>query len=381
MKKFNLAVIGAGILGSFHAYHALKKGLKVLLLEKDNRSVGSTIQNFGQVVPSGLSGKWFEYGQESLKIYSELQSKFDLSVRQNGSVYIASDAEELDVITELSGIYEKKDYSNTLFSAKGTIAKYDFLQPEYVKGSVFFPQEVSVEPDKMIYNLQSYMVEQMGLTFLTNSAVIECQESSEKVNITTSDKHRYYAEKVIICSGYEAGILFPEKIRNSGLIISKLQMMKTIPLPQHQVLGNILTGLTIRRYEAFEQCESFKNLQIKPEMQELKDWGIHILFKQAVDGSIIVGDSHEYAPIEETNRLGISDQTHVNNLIIKEAEKIVKFKLKDNIAQTWSGRYSQHPKEIFHTDVSKNIKIITGIGGKGMTSSAGFSKEIINLMY
>ncbi|MFN3589624.1 MAG: FAD-dependent oxidoreductase, partial [Spirosomataceae bacterium] len=59
MKKFDLAIVGGGVLGAFHAYHALLKGLSVVLFEKDIYPQGSTIQNFGQVVPSGLAGKWF----------------------------------------------------------------------------------------------------------------------------------------------------------------------------------------------------------------------------------------------------------------------------------------------------------------------------------
>ena len=30
--KFDLIVVGGGILGTFHAYHALKKGLRVALI-------------------------------------------------------------------------------------------------------------------------------------------------------------------------------------------------------------------------------------------------------------------------------------------------------------------------------------------------------------
>lgn len=32
--KYDLIVVGGGILGTFHAYHALKRGLKVALIEK-----------------------------------------------------------------------------------------------------------------------------------------------------------------------------------------------------------------------------------------------------------------------------------------------------------------------------------------------------------
>ena len=32
---YDLIVVGSGVLGTFHAYHALKKGLSVAIIEKD----------------------------------------------------------------------------------------------------------------------------------------------------------------------------------------------------------------------------------------------------------------------------------------------------------------------------------------------------------
>jgi len=83
----------SGVLGSFHAYHACRKGLKVLLLEKDSRPSEATVRNFGQVVPSGMKqGQWQDYGRRSIEIYEEIHSHFDITVRKNGTVYIASDS-------------------------------------------------------------------------------------------------------------------------------------------------------------------------------------------------------------------------------------------------------------------------------------------------
>ena len=64
--KYDLIIVGAGILGTAHAYHAANKGLKVLILEKDNFPVGSTVRNFGQVVPSGMAGSWFDQDRKSV---------------------------------------------------------------------------------------------------------------------------------------------------------------------------------------------------------------------------------------------------------------------------------------------------------------------------
>src|SRR3712207_7440178 len=41
-------------------------------------------------------------------------------------------------------------------------------------------------------------------------------------------------------------------------------------------------------------------------------WGIHILFKQAVDGSIILGDSHQYADAAQAEDLDFGTDDYVN---------------------------------------------------------------------
>jgi glycine/D-amino acid oxidase-like deaminating enzyme len=49
MKKYDLIVVGAGNLGTFHAYHALQMGKSVLMIEKDSEPMEATVRNFGQV--------------------------------------------------------------------------------------------------------------------------------------------------------------------------------------------------------------------------------------------------------------------------------------------------------------------------------------------
>ncbi len=152
-KKFDLILIGAGVLGTFHAYHALKKGIKVLLLEKDQYPVNATVRNFGQCVPSGLSSEWFEYGSRSTEIYNEIQKEFDITVRNNGSIYIASSEGEQNVLHDLKSIMDERAYQCDILSQHQCLEQWPDLRHDYVKEGLFFPQEVSVEPEKMIYRL------------------------------------------------------------------------------------------------------------------------------------------------------------------------------------------------------------------------------------
>lgn len=380
MKTFDLVVVGAGILGTSHALLAAKAGKRVALLEKDNRPVSATVRNFGQVVPSGLSGRWHTYGRRSVELYKEIQQEFDLTVRPLGSVYVASDEEEMQIAHESASLFAAKDFPCELLTASQTLDRFPYLRDDYVKGSIFFSDDVSVEPDTMIHRLIAFGVQKYGITYMPNTAVLACEPKAGLIETKTAKGATIQSERALICNGSEFRLLFPELYATSGLVVSKLQMLQTYPIPHIEMHGNILTGLTLRRYEAFEECPSFASLTVPSHYTELKKWGIHLLFKQATDGSIILGDSHEYAGADKVDDLGFDVQESINELILQEAERIVTFPVR-GISRTWAGYYAQHPDEVFEHEVAPGLDIITGVGGKGMTSSLGFAEENVRTWY
>ena len=375
MGSYDLIVVGAGALGTFHAYHAAKAGKRVLLLEKDRYPVGATVRNFGQVVPSGLAGRWFDYGRRSLEIYQDIQEETDLTVRKNGTIYIASDADEWTLANELHDRYVKIGYTSELLTKAQCLAKYPDVHADYVIGGLFFPNELSVEPEQMIHRLIAYSQLKYDVEYRPSSVVIDCQSSGSGAVVTLSNREHFQAERVLICGGHEVRLLFPEILAHAGLMVSKLQMLLAEPVPGLHLPGNILTGLTIRRYEAFQECPSYASLTTPDQYAELQKWGIHILFKQAIDGSIIVGDSHEYANATQAEDLGYHTQDFINELMLTEARRIINVPL--TIRKTWAGFYSQTKAEIVEHTVDPAIRIVTGIGGKGMSSGAGYAEDSI----
>lgn len=381
-KKFDLIVVGAGVLGTFHAYHAAVLGKKVLHIEKDQYPVNATVRNFGQVVPSGMPADWFQYGVYSTHLYNTIQKEFDISIRQNGSVYIASDEDEQQLIHELKAVMDIRGYEAHLLTQQQCLEKWPALKANYCREGLFFPQEVSAEPSSMIHRLIEYCkIKFPSLTYRPSTTIIGCHVSGNEVKVVTHTSEVFIADKVIICNGGEFKILFPDLFRESGIEISKLHMLRTVPMPEVGLEGNILTGLTIRRYESFLECPSFHSIQTPEHLMELKKWGIHILFKKAYDGSIIIGDSHEYAGVNDMDDLGFELNQHINQLMFKEAQKIVSFDV-SAIASTWAGFYAQHPeKDIVEIDIENKIHIRTAIGGKGMTSSAGYAEKSIQKIF
>ncbi|WP_282112875.1 TIGR03364 family FAD-dependent oxidoreductase [Maribacter stanieri] len=378
---YDLVVVGGGVLGTFHAYHAMKKGLKVALLEKDSMPKSATVRNFGQVVPSGMNTKWQEYGRKSLKIYKKIHAKFNITVRQEGSIYLASNEEEVQLIEELREINRINEYTSILFTKAECLSRYPGLNENYVKAGLFFPEEITVEPRTMIGRIHKYL-QKKGLSIFYQSKVIECYALGNEVSTQLANGRMLLSSKVIICNGSDFKTLYPQLFATSDLEISKLQMMQTKPQENYKIPGSVLTGLSIRRYEAFAECPSYLKIKSKELLESPeKKWGVHILFKQAMDGSVILGDSHEYADAENIDDLGFDLNMEIDNLMIKKAKEIFELPTYE-INQRWFGMYSQcKNSDIFERTIDRNIHIVTGIGGKGMTGSAGFAKHNINQIF
>ena len=375
-KAFDVVVVGGGILGVSHAYHCLKAGLKVALLERDNGPQGASVRNFGQVVPSGFGSRWQALGRRSLEHYNAIQAEVDISVRNEGTVYIANDEQEEQLLHELLVINKANDYSSSLLTKAECLERYPNLRPAYVRCGLFFPEELIVDPQVAVSRMIKYCEDALGLAYFPRHLVAEISEGNKGVHLCTAAGDLFTADKVFICAGSEFNILFPELFAKSPIRLVKLQMMETLPQQQARLRGSVLTGWTIRRYESFKECPAYASIKAQEDPQSFqREHGIHILFKQSPEGGVIIGDSHHYAPVTEPERVDFNTDTLINNFMLSQAQRIMD--LDDwRIRKTWLGFYSETTEgDIFNTTVGQHIHIVTAIGGKGMTGSLGYAEK------
>jgi FAD dependent oxidoreductase TIGR03364 len=373
--KTDVLIIGGGVLGAFSAYFALEKGLSVRLIERDSRPNSASVRNFGQIVPSGMSNRWLEYGQKSVATYLSIQSVVDISVRQTGSYYIANTESEMAVLYERYEQLNALGWRSEILTSEAVIQKIPAVRKKYCIGAMYCPPDCIADPRKLVHQLLQYLTNEKSLRYHPNTLAVSVSENSESVTVTDAYGNHYQAAQLIICNGADYKTLFPKLFHDAGFKVCKLHMFTVKPQTNVKLPGAILTGLTIRRYEGFHHTQAWKNLPANEVPAALRENGIHILFKQSADGSVIIGDSHHYAlsSDSESEYFGFDINWSVHNLILEAAKEIMQFDHWD-IQSVWSGYYAVAPENlpIFDKKISARTRIITGIGGKGMTTGCGY---------
>jgi FAD dependent oxidoreductase TIGR03364 len=378
-RQADVLVVGTGVLGTFHAYFAALKGYKVLLVERNAFPSDASTRNFGMIAQSivPIGGLWSGYARDSAEIYRALQREHDIGARTSGSLYVAATELERRVLDEFARLYGT-DYTCAYLDAAEARYRYPFIQASYCAGALLFPDDLTLEPRRMLRQLIPYLTRQGLLDYAPHTTVISVERSGQGCLVRDARNNSYAADRVIVCGGADCATLFPTLLEESGLRLCKLQMMRTVPQGNFTLPHALLSGLSIRRYPAFASCPSYASLLDEPVDATLRDKGIHLLFKQRPDGSVVVGDSHAYVDVRDAALLAELTNPAIDAAVLGYGRRMCALPSWD-IQERWNGYYLTHPaQEVYTETIDGVIHIVTGIGGKGMTTGPGYARAHID---
>jgi D-hydroxyproline dehydrogenase subunit beta len=368
-----VVIVGGGILGLAHAYLAARRGHSVTLLERGPAATGASIRNFGMIWPIGQpAGAMHRMALRSREIWLEVLGAAQLPHHPTGSLHVAYRDDEAEVLREFAEIAPRAGYECEWLPASAVIARSRAVRPEELRGGLWSETELTVDPRLVIHRLPNYLVE-MGVAVRFGAAVTHIELPWIE---TGAGAHE--ADVAIVCSGDDFETLFPDIFRSSGITRCKLQMMRTAPQPHDWQLGpSLAAGLTLRFYKGFQICSTLAQLKerVAREMPAYEQYLIHVLVSQTADGAITLGDSHEYGACVD-----IFNKSEIDDLILREAKRFLD--LPDfEIAQRWHGVYATHPeKPYFEAEPAAGVRIVTAVGGSGMTLSFGLAERKLDGM-
>jgi FAD dependent oxidoreductase TIGR03364 len=369
-RKYDVAIVGGGIVGLSHAWMAAKRGLSVALFERTHVAEGASVRNFGMIWPIGqTAGHDLEIALKSREFWLQLKADKVLEVEECGSIHLAHHQDELELLNEFC---KTGTHGSEMLTREQVLARSAMANPKGLLGGMWSETELRVNPRVASTRIAKWLSDKLSVDLFFGTTI---HSIDNHVLMSTTDES-WIADQVIVCSGSDLQTLFPSVFSTSGLRLCKLQMLKTkistggLDAMKQSPAPHIASGLTLRHYSSFQNCDSYSAVKqrISGNTPELDQFGIHVMASHFQNGDVILGDSHEYG-----DQISPFDKVEIDELILRELRKVIC--LDDwNVIERWNGIYAKHPSLlVFEEEVDAGVRIFVGPGGAGMTLSFGLA--------
>ena len=367
-----VVIVGAGVLGTMHAFYARQRGLDVIQLERERAARGASVRNFGLVWVSGRApGRELALAQRARTLWEELAAFVPAAgFRPHGSLTIATQESELALLKEAAALPDAAERGFELLDPAAARAANPALGGSFA-GALLCRRDAIVEPRLVPQAFRDYLTATgggagPGYTWLAGREAVELAPYAVRDHV--GQWHR--GDLVVLCTGAaHTGIAGPHLASYEVPPVRRvrLQMLQTAPF-SGVLTTAVADGDSLRYYPAFDLPG---RAQLPPQAPVAAATAAQLLLVQRLDGSLTIGDTHEY---DEPFPFDVEEAAYDH--LRSRAEELLGTQLPPT-SRRWAGVYSQATTaELYHrSQVAPGVVLVTGPGGRGMTCSPAIAEE------
>ncbi|MEW2347814.1 MULTISPECIES: TIGR03364 family FAD-dependent oxidoreductase [unclassified Streptomyces] len=368
-------VVGAGVVGSMHAWHAVGRGHEVVHIEREAEARGASLRNFGQIWVSGRAGgPELETALRARELWEGIGERVPgLGFRACGSLTPLRTPLEVRVAEAALARPDAGARGFTLLTAEEARAVNPALRGEFT-AALWCERDAAVEPRTAQLALKEALLASGRYTFLGGREVREVTGAA-RVRDDHGDTHA--GDTVILATGAWLGGLVRE-LAGPGLPVRRvrLQMMQTDPLGE-PLTTSVADPDSFRYYPAYagEALDALATGQ--PQAPVAAEHAMQLLMVQRRDGGLTIGDTHAYAhpfPFDTVEE----PYEHLKAVVESYLGRPL-----PRVRHRWAGVYAQctDTSQVVHRqEVSDGVWLVTGPGGRGMTCSPAIAERTADLV-
>ena len=370
MKKrdeegFDLVVVGAGIVGLAHALVGARRGLRVAVVERDQRCVGASIRNFGFITVTGQrAGDTWRRAARSAAVWAEVAEAARIPILQRGLWLAARRKNAAQVLAAFAATDMGRECE--LLSPAAAEGRAPLLRAD--AGALYSPHELRVESREAIPRLAAWLAQVHGVRFFNGEAVLGVEPGCVH---TASSSFR--AERVALCPGTDlTGPAQPWL--PPGLRLSRLQMMRLQPTLPVRLPAPVMADLSLVRYAGYAALPESQVLlrQLQQECPASLLHGIHLIAVQSADGSLVVGDSHHD---EDASPDPFASEA-VDALILQHLHEAIRLPACE-VVERWTGVYpTGHTQDAWIAAPHPGLRVVLVTSGTGASTAFGLAEDV-----
>lgn len=368
---FDLAVVGAGIVGLSCARAAALKGLRVVVIDRDAQANGASVRNFGFITVTGQErGAVWNRARRTCLIWQEVAREAGIPILQRGLWMTTRRPEAVPVLEAF--VETEMGEGCEILSPAAARARCGDLVGQDVQAVLTSANDIRVESREAIPKVAAWLAERFGVVFLRQAAVL----TVEPPRLETS-RGQVQAGAVVVCPGDDLVGLFPQRIARYNVTRCKLQMMR-LAAPGFRLPSAVMSDLGLVRYAGYSALPQAAPLRARlmAEQGEYLAHGIHLIVVQSADGTLVVGDSHHYAATPDPFADGRVDQ------LILEEFAAATGRPAPPVLERWTGTYSSAADRMMFIDApAPDIRLAMVTSGSGASTGFALGEEIITDLY
>ena len=365
--SFDLAVIGAGIVGLGCALAAARLGKRVVVIDRDAQANGASVRNFGFITVTGQErGAMWRRAMRSRDVWAEVAEQAQVPVLHRGLLLTARRPESVAV---MEAFLETEMGAGCRLLEAGELASgHPALASPSSLAVLWSPHELRVESREAIPALAAWLEARHGVTFLRETAALSVEAS--KVATTRGVVE---AEAIAVCPGDDLFSLFPDRIGAYGVTRCKLQMLRLAD-PGFKLPAGVMSDLGLARYAGYAALPEAEALRVRlrAEQPDHLEHGVHLIVVQSADGSLVVGDSHHYATTPDPFA-----HEAVDRLILDEFEAALG-RPAPPVLERWTGTYASAADRTVVIDTpADGIRLVMVTTGAGASTGFALGEDVV----
>ncbi|MFJ3824559.1 TIGR03364 family FAD-dependent oxidoreductase [Streptomyces nodosus] len=363
-----IIVVGAGVLGSMHAWHAIERGHEVVHIERETEARGASVRNFGLVWVSGrAAGDELSTALRARELWEEIGAQVpELGFRPNGSLTVVRTPAELAIARETADRPDAAVRGFELLTADEARRINPALRGEFL-GALWCERDGAVEPRTAQRALRARLEASGRYTFLGGREIREVV-GDRAVRDDHGEVHT--GDAVVLCTGAWLGGLVRELVPDLPVRRVRLQMMQTAPLGE-ALTTSVADGDSFRYYPGYAGAGLDALNAGQPQHPTAAEHRMQLLMVQRRDGGLTIGDTHEY-----DQPFGFDVVEDPYEYLTEVVEGILGRPLPP-IRRRWAGVYAQCTdtgRIVHRQQVRDGVWLVTGPGGRGMTCSPAIAE-------
>jgi FAD dependent oxidoreductase TIGR03364 len=291
---YDLAVVGAGIIGLAHAHAAAALGKRVVVIDRDPRANGASIRNFGFITVTGQErGESWGLARRTRDIWADVAPQAGIAVEQTGLIVTLRRPETVAVAQAF--LQTEMGEGCSFLDAPAFRARHGQIAAPDALGALISPHEIRVESRDALPKLSAWLAASRNVDFMTETAV----HAVAPPRIETS-RGTVHADAAIVCPGDDFVSLFADRIAAYRPQKCRLSMLR-LASPGFALPAPLMSDLSLARYAgyaALPQADALRRRLAAEQPAHLAN-GVHLIVVQSADGSLVVGDSHHYADLPD----------------------------------------------------------------------------------